>query len=129
MSLSAISCAVTNDLLRHMGAEDSASRHASAIETQADLMLDDESCGCDLAERLMEAIYEPGTPAQVLDEFHAFLRKHLLRAAFDFQMMPDALYPDLARWVRGGIYEAAQERLKELEDEARAEALRDREAA
>jgi hypothetical protein len=93
------SCPVMGDLARYMRQQDRDESLVLAIENEADLMLDDEKRRAQLAAGFVESLNDTGSKA-LLDEFHAFVGKQLLRAAFDRDPTVNALYPNLARAAR-----------------------------
>jgi len=111
MSLSMFPCPVMGDLARHLSREDRDESLILAIEAEADLLLDDEKHRAELAGGFVESLHDTGSEA-LLDEFHAFVVKQLLRAAFDRDPMMAALYPHLAQAAREWIDHAAEAQLK-----------------
>lgn len=99
MNLSTLPCAAAGDLARHLATQDRDERLVLAIENEADLMLSDEKRRAQLAGGFVESLHDTGSEA-LLDEFHAFVGRQLLRAAFDHDPLVNALYPNLARAAR-----------------------------
>ena len=93
------SCPVMGDLARHMRDQDRDESLILAIENEADLMLDNEKRRDQLAAGFIESLHDAGSEA-LLDEFHTFVGKQLLRAAFDRDPTVNTLYPNLARAAR-----------------------------
>ncbi|WP_137010117.1 hypothetical protein [Aquitalea aquatilis] len=110
MSLSKISCAVTHDLHHYLKAEERADNRASGIACTADLMLDDRRD--ELAEGFTEALYGPGTPAEAVAEFHAFVGKEVLCGAFERDPAFCRRYPALAEFARQWIDTAAEAQMQ-----------------
>lgn len=92
-------CPVMSDLLRHLATQDRDERLVLAIENEADLMLSDEKRRAKLAGGFVESLHDTGSEA-LLDEFHAFVGRQLLRAAFDRDPLITTLYPNLANAAR-----------------------------
>lgn len=104
-------CPVIRDLGAHLRRQDRDECLVLAIEAEADLMLDDEKRRTQLAGGFVESLHDTGNDA-LLAEFHAFVGKQLLRAAFDHDPVSSALYPNLAKAAREWVDLVAEVQVK-----------------
>lgn len=105
-------CPVMRDLAAHMKAQDKSDAIDEAINSKADLMLDDEKSSYVMADEFLSWEVNRNLEGAAYDELMAFIKTHLLRAAFD-RDASIAAYPALAEAVRKFIGKEAKKRLKE----------------
>ncbi|MDC7704015.1 hypothetical protein [Vogesella indigofera] len=111
MNTAMTSCPIVTSLGQYLAAQDRDECLVLAIEAEADLMLDDEKRRAQLADSFTESLYS-GTDDALLAEFHAFVGKQLLRAAFDHDPVVRALYPNLAKAAREWVDLVAEVQVK-----------------
>lgn len=105
-------CPVMSDLVAHIKSQDKSDAMDEAINSKADLMLDDEKSVYVLADEFISWEVPRALESVAYDELMAFITKNLLRAAFD-RDASIAAYPALAESVRKFIDKEAKERMKE----------------
>lgn len=111
MNTAMTSCPVVTNLGQYLAEQDSDECLILAIEAEADLMLDDEKRRAQLADSFTESLYS-GNDDALLGEFHAFVGKQLLRAAFDHDPVVSAVYPKLAKAAREWVDLVAEVQVK-----------------
>lgn len=104
-------CTVTSDLAAHMKSQDQRDAVDEAINSKADLMLDDEKASYVMADEFLSWEVPRALESVAYDELMAFIKKTLLRAAFDRDASLSA-YPALAESVRKFIDKEVKEQLK-----------------
>lgn len=104
-------CPVMRDLASHLEAKDKSDAMDEAINSKADLMLDDEKSSYVLADEFLSWEVPRALESVAYDELMAFIKANLLRAAFDHDASI-AAYPALAESVRKFIDKEAKEHLK-----------------
>ena len=104
-------CPVAASLGQYLAAQERDECLILAIEAEADLLLEDEKRRVQLADSFTESLYS-GTDDALLAEFHAFVGKQLLRAAFDHDPAVSAVYPKLAKAAREWVDLVAEVQVK-----------------
>lgn len=104
-------CPVMRDLESHLKAQDKSDAMDKAIISKADLMLDDEKSSYVLSDEFLSWEVPRALESVAYDELMAFIKKTLLRAAFDRDASLSA-YPALAESVRKFIDKEVKEQLK-----------------
>lgn len=104
-------CPVMSDLAAHIKAQENSDAMDEAINSKADLMLDDEKASYVLADEFLSWEVPRALESVAYDELMAFIKKTLLRAAFDRDASLSA-YPALAESVRKFIDKEVKEQLK-----------------
>lgn len=103
-------CPVIGDLAAHLKSQEQSNAVDAAINSKADLMLDDEKSSYVLADEFLSWEVPRALESVAYDELMAFINTHLLRAAFD-RDASIAAYPALAESVRKFIDKEAKEQL------------------
>lgn len=111
MNTATTPCPVVASLGQYLAAQDRDECLILAIEAEADLLLEDEKRSAQLADSFVESLHDADSEA-LLDEFHAFVGKQLLRAAFDHDPVVSALYPNLAKAAREWVDLVAEVQVK-----------------
>lgn len=104
-------CQVTIDLAAHIKSQENSAAVDEAINSKADLMLDDEKASYVLADEFLSWEVPRALESVAYDELMAFIKTNLLRAAFDRDASLSA-YPALAESVRKFIDKEAKEQMK-----------------
>ncbi|OHX19557.1 hypothetical protein [Chromobacterium sphagni] len=117
MSLQNLSCAVLNDLCRHLSTADRDERLALAVEHEADMMLTDIECARGMGASFMDLLLS-GAPAELMGEMHLYLGQQLLRRVFDRTDLGPH-YDQLARAARAFVDASAAAVLDEQVSEQR----------
>lgn len=104
-------CPVVASLGQYLAAQGRDECLILAIEAEADLLLEDEKRRAQLADSFVESLHDAGSEA-LLVEYHAFVGKELLRAAFDRDPAVSALYPNLAKAAREWVDLVAEVQVK-----------------
>lgn len=104
-------CPVMSDLAAHLKSQDHSDAMQEAVNSKADIMLDDEKSSYVMADEFLSWEVPRALESVAYDELMAFIRTNLLRAAFDRDASLSA-YPALGESVRKFIEKEAKEQMK-----------------
>lgn len=104
-------CPVMSDLAAHLKSQDHSDAMQEAVNSKADIMLDDEKSSYVMADEFLSWAVPRALENVAYDELMVFITKNLLRAAFDRDSSLSA-YPALAESVRKFIYKEVKEHMK-----------------
>lgn len=104
-------CPVMRDLAAYLKSQDHSDAVDEAINSKADLMLDDEKSSYVMADEFLSWEVPRSLESAAYDELMAFIKTTLLRAAFDRDSSLSA-YPALAESVRKFIDKEAKEQMR-----------------